>query len=331
MLWRTDTDDEAGLTDGTLTPLIGDDIAAILSFDLLFAHDLGLDPAELIVGKLLKNEQRYPIVKSRWRSTKQRQALGHPGMKPAEAQQRSLNELEELSGKPVVLQEDAGLPNLARIQIAAATRPVHVLSYNPAAVPELPYLVCFQCGLAKRALRAAPDERFNVASTDETYRHVEKLVREQKAIPANMISTYSQMITDGLGTQLRSMPIGIRVDRALYHNHPELRGLQRAAAERSMKENLGCLHPSIRAQAPDLFLRATTGMNAAFALAWSRLWNEDAYNVPYRLAGFLELGEVLLDALDAIPDAPTHDRELVSKWAALLKIDDLYQVGPVGL
>ena len=53
MLWRTDTDVEAGLADGTLTPVIGDDIADILSFDLLFAHDLGLDPAELIVGKLL--------------------------------------------------------------------------------------------------------------------------------------------------------------------------------------------------------------------------------------------------------------------------------------
>jgi hypothetical protein len=252
-------------------------------------------------------------------------------MKPAEAQQRALNDLEELSGKPAVLQEDAQLPNLARIQIASDLRPVHVLSYNPAAVLELPYLVCFQCGLAERSLRAAPDERFNVASTDVTYRRVEKLVREQKSIPDSMISTYSQMITDGLGTQLRSMPIGIRVDRALYRDHPELRDLQRAAAERSMKENLGCLHPSIRAQAPAIVLRATTGMNAAFALAWSRLWHDDSHNVPYRLAGVMEQGETLLHALDAIPDSPTHDRELVSQWAALLRIDHLYQVGPVGL
>ena len=252
-------------------------------------------------------------------------------MTPAKAQQRALNDLEELSGKPVVLQEDPRLPNLARIQIASAPRPVHVLNYSPGAVPELPYLVCFQCGLAKRALLAAPDERFNVASTDDTYQQVEKLVRDQKAIPANMISTYSQMITDGLGTQLRSMPIGIRVDRALYLDHPELRDLQRAAAERSMKDNVGCLHPSIRAQAPAPILRATASMNAAFALGWARLWNEDSHNVPYRLAGFLEQAEMLLDSLDAIPDSPTYDRELVSKWATLLKIDRLFRIGPVGL
>jgi len=252
-------------------------------------------------------------------------------MTPAEAQQAALNALEELSGKPVILQEDARLPNLARIQIATAARPVHVLSYSPQATAELPYLVCFQCGLAKRSLLAAPDERFNVASTDATYRQVEKLVRRQKAIPDNMIATHSQIITDGLGTQLRSMPIGIRVDRSLFRDHPELRDQQRAAAQQSMKDNVGCLHPSIRAQAPDLFLRATAGMNAAFALAWSRLWHDDAHSVPYRLAGFIEQGEEILAALDAIPDSPTHDRELVSKWANLLKIDHLYQVGPVGL
>jgi len=252
-------------------------------------------------------------------------------MKPVEAQQRALNDLEVLSGKPVVLQQDSRLPNLAKIQIASGLRPVHVLSYNPAATTELPYLVCFQCGLAERSLQAAPDERFNVASTDETYKRVENLVREQRAIPEDMIGTYSRMITDGLGTQLRSMPIGIRVDRVLYRDRPELRDLQRAAAERSMKENVGCLHPVIRAQAPALVLRATTGMNAAFALAWSRLWKDDAQNVPYRLAGVMEQGEMLLNALDAIPESSTHDRELVSQWAALLQIDHLYKVGPVGL
>jgi hypothetical protein len=252
-------------------------------------------------------------------------------MTPAEAQQRALNDLEERSGKPVVLQEDTRIPNLARIQIATAARPVHVLSYSPKAAHELPYLVCFQCEVAKRAVLAAPDEKFNVASTDATYRQVEKLVRDQRAIPDTMIAIYSQMITDGLGTQLRSMPIGIRVDRALYRDHPELRDLQRAAAELSMKDNVGCLHPSIRAQAPELFIRATAGMNAAFASAWGKLWNEEAHGAPYRLAGFLEQGEDLLAALDAIMDSPTHDRELVSKWANLLGIDHLYQVGPVGL
>lgn len=70
MLWKTDAEVTEALADGTLTPEIGAEIADVLSFALLLAHDLGLDPAELIHRKLKKNEERYPAEKSRGRSTK---------------------------------------------------------------------------------------------------------------------------------------------------------------------------------------------------------------------------------------------------------------------
>lgn len=70
MLWKTDAEVAVALADGSLTTEIGDEIADVLSFALLLAHDLGLDPAELIRRKLNKNEERYPAEKSRGRSTK---------------------------------------------------------------------------------------------------------------------------------------------------------------------------------------------------------------------------------------------------------------------
>ena len=96
-------------------------------------------------------------------------------MTPLEAQQQALDVLEQIGGKPVVLKEDSQLPNQARIHIASSAEPVHVLSYNPTARSELPYLVCFQCGLAERGLKSAPDERFNVASTTYTYSRVQAI------------------------------------------------------------------------------------------------------------------------------------------------------------
>jgi hypothetical protein len=252
-------------------------------------------------------------------------------MTPSEAQQDALNALEQVGGKPVVLHENPTLPNPAKIHIASATEPVHVLTYNPTAALELPYFVCFQCAMAERALRSAADERFSVASTSETYSRVQKLVRQKKTIPEQSVASYSQMITDGLGTQLRSMPIGIRIDRALYDNRPELRALQRTATERILKEHLKCLHPGVRGLAPELFLNASLGMNAAYAIAWSRLCGGDSQVVPYTLAGFADLGKTLVDSLDSFPDSPTYDRALVVAWSQLLRIDHLYEVGPVGL
>lgn len=252
-------------------------------------------------------------------------------MTPTEAQQHALDTLEQLGSKPVVLQENAQLPNQAKIHIASAVEPAHVLTYQSSAAAELPYLVCFQCGLAERALQAAPDERFNVASTSESYSFVQTLVSQMNLIPQHSVATYSQMIADGLGTQLRSMPIGIRVDRMLYQSHPELREMQKVIAERQLKESAGCLHPAIKAMAPELFFRASVGMNAAFALEWSRLWGDGTHVVPYRLAGHLGIGEKLLELLDSVPVSPTHDRELVTMWAKLLGVEHLYQIGPVGL
>ncbi|NBV46216.1 MAG: nucleotide pyrophosphohydrolase [Planctomycetia bacterium] len=70
MLWRTDDDVVAGLADTTLQEKLADELADILSFALLLAHDVGLDPAQLIQSKLERNELRYPVEKSRGRATK---------------------------------------------------------------------------------------------------------------------------------------------------------------------------------------------------------------------------------------------------------------------
>lgn len=252
-------------------------------------------------------------------------------MTPAEAQQSALDQLEHLGGKPVVLQANNQLSNQARISLASSTQPAHVLSYHPAFAHELPYLVCFQCVMAERTLKSAADERFNVASTPDTYKRVQKLVQEKGVIPQDMVATYTQMITDGLGTQLRSMPIGIRVDRLIYASHPELQEMQQTIAGKQLNEAAGCLNPQVKAMAPDLLFKASVGMNAALALAWSRLWGDDTYVVPYRLSGHVGVGEQLLELMDSLPDAPTHDRELVTAWATLLGVDELYRIGPVGL
>jgi len=70
MLWKTDAEIEAARGNPKFRAEVGNEIADVLSFALLLAHDLGLDPGELIEAKLKKNEERYPVEKSRGRSTK---------------------------------------------------------------------------------------------------------------------------------------------------------------------------------------------------------------------------------------------------------------------
>ena len=110
--------------------------------------------------------------------------------------------------------------------------------------------------------------------------------------------------------------------------HP---GLRRRSAVQQLQDGAACLSPSIKEMAPELVYNASVAMNAALAMFWSRAWGDEAHMVPYRLSGHEARGALLLDRLDSIPDVPTHDRELVTEWATLLGVADLYQIGPVGL
>lgn len=257
-------------------------------------------------------------------------------MLPVECQRETLGAFERATGKPVVLAADQKLPHDAVIKIATGSAPAHVLKYRPTSERELPYLVCFQCEMALRAVLAPRDERFNVASTPATYTSVRKLVEERNpswrgSLPDHVVDEYTRMITDGLGTQLRSVPVGMRVDRQIHDQQLPLRPMQRMVVERQLQESAGILNPTVRENVPDLIFHASAGMNAATALFWSRLWGDDRFLVPYKLSGLVATGDKLVSFLDSIPGDRMHDRELVSGWAETLGVSHLFLVGPVGL
>lgn len=49
---------------------VKDELADILSFCLLMAHGYGLDPEQIVLDKVARNEERYPVSKSRGNAKK---------------------------------------------------------------------------------------------------------------------------------------------------------------------------------------------------------------------------------------------------------------------
>jgi hypothetical protein len=54
--------------------------------------------------------------------------------------------VENVSGCPVVASEDRSLTTLAASRIARGVNRIHTISFNPSAVREPDYLICYQCG-----------------------------------------------------------------------------------------------------------------------------------------------------------------------------------------
>lgn len=52
---------------------IGEEIADVLAYALVLAHDIGIDVAEVFEAKMKKNELKYPVEKAKGRAVKYNQ------------------------------------------------------------------------------------------------------------------------------------------------------------------------------------------------------------------------------------------------------------------
>src|SRR6185369_7773888 len=98
-------------------------------------------------------------------------------------------------------------------------------------------------------------------------------------------------MVNGLLLQLRSAPIGLRIDEWIRADYPELHHQQNVAAEKQLADNMMALSPQVRKMAPPLIFNANAGMNAAFATFWAKKLEDPRQVVPYVSTGHAERGE----------------------------------------
>jgi hypothetical protein len=158
-----------------------------------------------------------------------------------------IKRVEDASGCAVVVSEEASLKTLAASRIARGTNKIHLISFNPSVVSEPDYLICYQCGFILRLFGVPAADRVDLVGTVEGKQNVNQLVTapdgpgKKLNLPTESIAALSNQLFDGLMTQLRSIPIGLRVDAWIMREYPELSELQQKSATRQLQENLHVL------------------------------------------------------------------------------------------
>lgn len=141
-------------------------------------------------------------------------------------------------------------------------------------------------------------------------------------------SQLKEMLLNGLMTQLRSVPIGLRVDEWLFREFPELRLQQVEGAKVQLSDNSQALNPDIKRLMPKKVFDANAAMNAAFATYWAESFADDSITLPYKASGTLAQGEALIRIFKNIGEEPTEDRRLVDSWAEELGLCGWYRWVP---
>lgn len=239
-----------------------------------------------------------------------------------------IEQVEEKTDYQVQVVPDPSLPVIAKVKMASPILPVHVITYNPNK-RGIDYNIAYECGFILRLYENPPDERYEFAATDSGRGLVHKALASNKHIRRmgladSAVKQFTNQIFNGLMTQLRSVPIGLRIDQWIWDDYPELREFQKASMAKQQQDNAQALDPQARAIAPVTVFNANAAMNAAYAIFCDRLLERELYVIPYRSAGFENTGERLLELSDKIPEDATHDMDLVDAWGEELEIGDWY-------
>lgn len=237
---------------------------------------------------------------------------------------QALSELEESTGKPVMIVVAPELNVLATIRRAGPQDSSHLLRIKGGSNRLLDYLIVFQCRMALRygqgdraLLRSNPSVR------EQVIRDCEQLHSQLPLAKARELGAF---IYDGLLLQLRSMGPGLLVDRWIRQHCPDLQEAHAQAVESEITNNLGALKPSTRANYPGKLYEASIAMNAAYASFGGDLLGKPYLAVPYLSLGYgAKARRLIALALgDGNSSQERTDREIIDSWGRELGISSWY-------
>jgi hypothetical protein len=239
-----------------------------------------------------------------------------------ETTRRVLQMAEEVSGRPIRVQEDPQIAVLATITMARGNAPAHLIRYRPLPGRQPDYHICYQCGFVIRLFQNPPERRFDFGMSPEASSKMDMVLSDRSLSP--QVRMMKDTLLSGILTQLRSIPIGLRIDNWLWSESEEMRDEHIASARLQLQQNAQGLAPSIRRSFPRKIVNANTAMNAAFALFWAEKLNDPAVALPYRSIGATDDGQALLAIFRETDSSPEQDWTLVDRWAEYVKFSGWY-------
>jgi hypothetical protein len=246
------------------------------------------------------------------------------------AVEKVLKQVESQSGKPVHIEATTKLPPniLANVRMARGGLPFHMVEYQASLGASPDYVIVYQCGFIIRRHEVDANNRQDFVATPEGEAVVGDWVatNQKPAKPprANAIGLI-HFLHSGLLSQVRSIPVGLRVDGWILQEFPDLMPLQEKALSKQLNDNASALRPDVQAAMPEQALAINLSMGAAFALFWAQRLNQPQIALPYQATGYVERGMKLLDIFNSIPTDSGQDTALIDAWADTLGMRNWYR------
>ena len=232
--------------------------------------------------------------------------------------QQLIEQVEELSERPVLVSEEPSMKLRAMVTPARGGAPAHMVRFRPGS-PSLDYLVASQLVFLVRTFTCPAADRWEIAAFPE-----EQDVGIKAMGLDGFADDFARVMIGQIITQIRSYSIGLRVDGWIWLNLPGLRQQQENEIRSQLAENERALSPEIRGKFPKPLVDTNSAMNALYATAWADMMKEPRFVIPFVAMGYRGKAAELQSILADVPDDPTSDRVLVERWAEALGLAGAY-------
>ena len=236
--------------------------------------------------------------------------------------QQLIQQVEQLSDRPVHVAEEPALKMRATVTPVRGGAPAHMVRFKPGS-PSLDYLVASQLMFLVRTFTCPVADRWEIAAFP-----AEQDVGIKAMGLGEFSDAFARSMIGQIITQVRTYSIGFRVDGWIWRNLPGLREQQETEIRSQLAENERALTPEIRQKYPKPLVDTNSTMNALFATFWSDMLKEPRFVIPFAAMGYRGKAAELQVILEEVSDEPTSDRVLVDRWAAALGLTGAYHFNP---
>ncbi len=247
---------------------------------------------------------------------------------PAPETQMLIDMVEKKTGYGVSILVDDTITTHAGMVSATPLSPMHTIKVNPEYEKYGDYLIALQCAMLLIKWgdpNRIPDFSVSDEKSEELIRKFAGLTEKQGLSP-EAAGQYARMIVTGVLQQLNSIPIQMISMDMISELCPRLWDLQQESVRNEIREASRNFSKRIRKMTPKDIFDQNASMNTAYAIRYSRISGNRTVLMPYRSLGYINKGNLLIQAYEQViqKDDPDRYTETVDSWAKMLKMDDWY-------
>jgi len=240
---------------------------------------------------------------------------------------KMINKVEQVTGYRVSLGSDKGFSSQALMITASPQNPVHSITVNQEYSNIGDYIVAMQCAMIL-VKWSDPENIPDFAVKDNKVSHqIDKYSKDNKLkkLPPDKTHQFIKSIIIGLMHQLISQPVEMIAMDICRKECPGLRDIMETSNNSAILKLHQNLDPKIRQITPSDLFEKSNSMNAALALNWVRMSENEHLLVPFKTVEMLDKGKELLKIFDSIlvSDKQRYTKT-VDGWADKLQLASLY-------